>query len=217
MRRISWTALDDGVPQFTRSQPSHFKVLSLVRRCVLSALQSLPTVSSSNLLPGFPPVPVSSPLRSCNTVSTAANRSTMVDGSDVWNIISVVLALAPLVVTFVYRQLPSTKFRVLESTLQETESLLSSSLESGLIPDSHSALKFVRYAEQCVLLPVLLFVCLTAVRLQSLVVAQTAKSRRVYAPASVSRQDVLATAEGHRVGAYQEHLHALRRRPGSAC
>ncbi|KAI1790372.1 hypothetical protein LXA43DRAFT_512133 [Ganoderma leucocontextum] len=72
----------------------------------------------------------------------------MVDWSNVWGFISGALGLVPLVLALVYHQLPSTIFRDLDGTLQETESLLSSSLDRGLIPDSKSALQFMQYAEQ---------------------------------------------------------------------
>ena len=82
----------------------------------------------------------------------------MLNGPDIWDIISGVLGLAmPFVARSVYHQFPSYKFRTLDDTLRETESLLSSSLEDGLVPDGGVAAKFMERAERYVPLPVLLF------------------------------------------------------------
>ena len=73
-----------------------------------------------------------------------------VDGWNVLDVVSAVFGVVPLVLALLYRQLPSTKFRGLDDVLQETESLLFSSLEDGLIPDSKSGLPFTQHVEQYV-------------------------------------------------------------------
>ncbi|KAM5537887.1 hypothetical protein V8D89_008363 [Ganoderma adspersum] len=72
----------------------------------------------------------------------------MVNASDIWNFVSGALTLVPCALGYVYHQLPSYLFRVMDDALKETESLLSSSLEDGLIPDSSLTLKFMQSAEQ---------------------------------------------------------------------
>ncbi|PIL33739.1 hypothetical protein GSI_04364 [Ganoderma sinense ZZ0214-1] len=128
VRSISWTVtgpLDDSIPQFPRSQSSCFEV---------PASPPSPQPSSSHVH-----IPVS---------VLPASRSTMVDWSDIWNITSGVLSLAPCFFGYLYHQLPSYLFRLLDGTLKETESLLGSSMEDGLITDSSLTLKYMQSAEQ---------------------------------------------------------------------
>ena len=80
----------------------------------------------------------------------------MVSASDVWNFVTGAMSLVPCILAYVYHQLPSNLFRVMDDTLKETESLLSSSLEDGLILDTNSTFKFMQSVEKYVVLSVFL-------------------------------------------------------------
>ena len=80
----------------------------------------------------------------------------MVSASDVWNFVTGAMSLVPCVLAYVYHQLPSNLFRAMDDTLKETESLLSSSLEDGLILDTNSTFKFMQSVEKYVVLSVFL-------------------------------------------------------------
>ena len=64
-------------------------------------------------------------------------------GLDTWSVISGaigVLTVIPLICAYIWSQHPETKFAQLDSTLKETENLLRSVVEEGLLdPERHVA------------------------------------------------------------------------------
>lgn len=62
----------------------------------------------------------------------------MVDFFNVWDIVIGVLSLsAPFIVAYIYHQLPSKKVKVLSALLQETNALLVSCVEQGLLTEAN--------------------------------------------------------------------------------
>ena len=78
-----------------------------------------------------------------------------VDGFGVFaGVVGVIMAI-PFVWSIVRSQLPSARYRKLEETLSDTETLLRSVVEEGLLSSSDDVPHFRRHLTQCVSLPLL--------------------------------------------------------------
>lgn len=82
-----------------------------------------------------------------------------VDGFGVFaGVVGVIMAI-PFVWSIVKSQLPPAKYRKLEETLSDTESLLRSVVEEGLLSSSNGVPHFRRHLDQCVFSPLLRHTC----------------------------------------------------------
>ena len=74
-------------------------------------------------------------------------------GIDIWGVISGavgVLTVLPLFCAYLWSQHPETKFAQLDSTLKDTENLLRSVVEEGLLDPERHAAHFELYLKKCV-------------------------------------------------------------------
>ena len=75
-----------------------------------------------------------------------------ISGLDTWSVISGaigVLTILPLICAYVWTQHPEAKFAQLESTLKETEDLLRSVVEEGLLDPERHAAHFELHLKKC--------------------------------------------------------------------
>lgn len=78
-----------------------------------------------------------------------------ISGLDTWSVISGaigVLTVIPLLCAFIWNQHPENKFAQLDSTLKETESLLRSVVEEGLLDPERHVVHFEQYLKKCVVI-----------------------------------------------------------------